>query len=300
MPLYLGWLCLSVAYRRVAAGSRRVTLVTTRISGDSALLARLSPSLRLPVVIFLTGGLVGGSEFSLQRRPWVKRWIARGSQGAVAHATTFLDELKEAGFIGVSAQIGTIVEERSTPTDCLEDLPRKPGSPTLIWCGRNHPVKNMPALFRLFKGSLKSLGSPSLLVVADEPPRVVPVDVEVHVKCASPGTHMAKADVLLLTSAFEGQGAVIAEAALEGTPTVAYAVGGIPEMMERLDGGETVGPGAADTEFAEAVGRVWRRFMSPAQRQALAQRAFEQFERDPPEAWMRLLARLLRPGGLQA
>ncbi len=293
MPLYLGWLCLSVALRRLLAARIRTVLITTRVSGDSALLARLSPMLWLPVVIFLTGGLAQGSEFKLQRRPWVKSWIARRARGAVAHATSFLDELKAAGFTGVGAQIGTIVDKEATAGDCVEELPHAPGSPTLIWCGRNDPVKDLPALFRLFDGTLKSLGSPSLLVVVDEVPDGAPAGVEVHLNCPTPAIHMARADVLLLTSRFEGQGAVIAEAAVEGTPTVAYAVGGIPETMHRLDGGETVTLGAPDMEFADAVGRVWKRFTSPDQRHELAQRASQQFGSDPPEAWVRLLVHLL-------
>jgi glycosyltransferase involved in cell wall biosynthesis len=104
---------------------------------------------------------------------------------------------------------------------------------------------------------------------------------------------MASADVLLLTSDFEGQGAVIAEAAAEGTPTVAYAVGGIPETIARLDGGEVVRPGAPDADFAAAVERVWHRFSDPVERMGLSERAHRLFHHEPPEAWVGLVRRLV-------
>ena len=294
MPLYLGWLCLSVALRRTATAGVPAVLITTKVSGDSALLARISRVLRIAVVIFLTGGQVGGSEFSLQRRPWVKRWIVTGSSAAVAHAEAFLDELKQAGFSGTTTRIGTIVDGLDLGQTCLEQLPTTPGSPALIWCGRNDPVKDLPALFRLFEGRLQGVGAPSLLVVIDEPPENAPAGAVVHLRCPMPRAHMASADVLLVTSRFEGQGAVIAEAAVEGTPCVAYGVGGVPETMGRLDGGAIVPLGASDADYADAVGRVWKRFGDPAERTALAHRASQQFERDPPEAWVQLLTRVSR------
>lgn len=293
MPLYLAWLGLSLTRWRGLHPRSPAALVTTRVSGDSALMARLGRLLRVPVVIFLSGGLVGGSEFAAQRRPWVKRWIIRGSAAVVAHAELFLAEVREAGFTGTTERIGTIVDTAATEGPCRERLPASPGSPRLMWCGRNTPVKNLPALSRLFSGALLSTGRPSLLVVADEPPTPAVAGAELHLRCSSPRVHMAATDVLLLTSDFEGQGAVIAEAAVEGTPTVAYAVGGITETMARLDGGEVVPKEASDAVYAGAVDRVWRRFSDPAQRSDLSRRAEQLFQREPPAAWVGLLGRLV-------
>jgi glycosyltransferase involved in cell wall biosynthesis len=97
---------------------------------------------------------------------------------------------------------------------------------------------------------------------------------------------MALADVLLLTSRFEGQGAVIGEAAIEGTPTVGYAVGGIPEAVACVDGGEVVPAGASDSDYAQAVERVWRRFSNQRERSELADRAKRAFRDEPPRAWV--------------
>jgi Glycosyl transferases group 1 len=293
MPLYLAWLGLLLVVWRGLHPRTPAALVTTRVSGDSALMARLGRLLQVPVVMFLSGGLQGGSEFAMQRRPWVKRWIIDGSAAMVSHAESFLAEVREAGFTGTTECISTIVDSATSAGPCRERLPASPGSPRLMWCGRNAPVKNLPALSRLFGGALLSYGNPSLLVVADEPPAPPVAGAELHLRCPSPRVHMASTDVLLLTSDFEGQGAVIAEAAVEGTPTVAYAVGGIAETMARLDGGEVVAAGAPDEVFAGAVARAWRRFSDPGERSDLSARAEQLFQREPPAAWVGLLRMLV-------
>jgi glycosyltransferase involved in cell wall biosynthesis len=295
MPAYLAWLVIGLGLWRISHLGWPAVVITTRVSGDSAILARLGGLLRLPVVMFLTGGLVGGSEFALQRRPWVKRWIAEGSAAIVAHAASFLDEVVDAGFQGSAVRISTIVDNVQRSTVCTEVLPLAPGSPSLIWCGRDDPVKNLVGLNRLFGGALRSLGTPSLLLISDRAPREQVTGAEVHLRCPSPRVHMAAADALVLTSHFEGQGAVIAEAAVEGTPSVAYGVGGIPETMQRLDGGEVVAVGSPDAAFASAIGRVLERFSDEGERSRLMQRARRMFVEEPPAAWIQLVAELCPP-----
>jgi glycosyltransferase involved in cell wall biosynthesis len=290
MPLYLAWLLVSVAGWRLRHLRLPAALVTTRVSGDSALLARVNRLLRIATVVFLTGGLVGGSEFQQQRRPWVRRWIVRGATMIVAHASPFLEEVRAAGFAGPTRTINALVGAEPDSETCPTAEVGLAGSPRLIWCGRNDPVKDLAALSRLLNGALKEIGRPSLLVVADEAPTPPVLGAELHLRCPRPRTHMAVADVLLLTSRFEGQGAVIGEAAIEGTPTVGYAVGGIPEAMASVDGGEVVPAGASDAEYAHAVERVWRRFSDQRERSKLADRAKRVFRDEPPRAWIRAIS----------
>jgi glycosyltransferase involved in cell wall biosynthesis len=63
------------------------------------------------------------------------------------------------------------------------------------------------------------------------------------------------ADVVLVTSFREGMPHVVLEAMAAGTPVVATAVAGIPEMIEDGVGGILV-PAGSHTAAAEAVGRV--------------------------------------------
>jgi hypothetical protein len=292
MVAYLSWLVLGLLSWRFRHPRSPAVVVTTRVSGDSAIASRLGGLLRLPVIMFLTGGLAGGSEFALQRRPWVKRWIVEGSAAVVAHAVPFLDEVVKAGFRGRTVRISTIVDGFGILPACPEVLPAAPGSPSLIWCGRDDPVKNLSGLDRLFSGALRSVGAPSLLLVSDRRPADGVAGAELHLRCPTPRVHMAAADVLVLTSHFEGQGVVIAEAALEGTPSVAYGVGGVPEAMQRLDGGEVVPPGSPDSAFASAIDRVRRRFADAGEQTRLKQRAWEMFVVEPPRAWLQLISEL--------
>jgi glycosyltransferase involved in cell wall biosynthesis len=291
MPLYLVWLLFSLSWWRVRHRAVRAVVVSTRISGDTALLARVRGALGVGLIVFLTGGLSEGSEFSLQRRKWVRRWIVRGATTMVAHAAPFLDEVVAAGFGGATQTIDVLVPDGGDELACSEPALATIGHPRLVWCGRNHPVKDLPRLSRLMDGALRQLGATSLLVVTDTEPAPAVSGATVHVGCPNPRVHMANADVLLLTSRFEGQGAVIGESASVGTPTVAYAVGGIPEVMGRLDGGEVVPADATDVAFADAVRRVWRRFEADGERAALRRRAHDVVVRAPALAWTLVLER---------
>lgn len=73
---------------------------------------------------------------------------------------------------------------------------------------------------------------------------------------ADPADVYAAADLLLLPSRTEGMPGVLIEAALTGTPTVATAVGAVPEMLTGSDVGYLVAPGdpsAFATRVAEAL-----------------------------------------------
>lgn len=78
---------------------------------------------------------------------------------------------------------------------------------------------------------------------------------------SDPADVYAAADLLLLPSRTEGMPGVLIEAALTGTPTVATAVGAVPEMLSDSDAGYLVAPGdpsAFAIRVAEALDRGTR------------------------------------------
>ncbi len=68
----------------------------------------------------------------------------------------------------------------------------------------------------------------------------------------SVGKYLASADLFVLPSLSEGMPAAIIEAGLNGVPTVAYSVGGVPEVIVHGTTGLLVRPGD-ETGFAQAV-----------------------------------------------
>lgn len=284
---YVTWLAASVVAARLRRRRSATVCVAARVSAESAALSLLSTPLRLTTVVFLTGGDRRGSEFSGQRRGWVRRVLLSRAGAVVAHTRADCEEVRAAGLRGPARVIPTIVP--ATAGGCPWPRPPDDGlaGPTLVWCGRDDPVKDLPALARLVDGALGAGGCAPLLVICDRPPSVeFPPGTVVHVGCASPRAHMSDRDVFVLTSLYEGQSNALAEAAMEGVPTVAYATGGTNEVVSALDGGEAVAADAPDRAFADAVTRVATRFADPLQREGLRRRARALFCQEPARLWL--------------
>lgn len=282
---YLAWLAVSLAVARIRALRARPVVVVARVSAESFLLSGLSRVLRVPLVVFLTGGDEHGSEFVAQRRPLVRRALLRATDCFVAHASVFLDEVRAAGYTGRCERIPTIVEERG-PMACETQLTT--GRDVVVWCGRAEPVKNLPFMIRLVD---EGLLAPRNLIVITNTPVVVPEGVEVHLDCPSPMAHFGDVGVIALPSLIEGQSNVLAEAALAGTPTVAFSTGGSPEIVRELDGGEAVQPDDLRA-FAATLERVAARFSDQREREALSARAQHLFGRGAPRSWAALVGEL--------
>jgi glycogen(starch) synthase len=92
---------------------------------------------------------------------------------------------------------------------------------------------------------------------------------------AVPPNHLSElyldADVLVLPSKYEGYGRVIVEAALHGVPTIATAVGGIPELVKDGETGRLISPGDAQA-LAEALIEL---LGDPVQRDRLGRAAWD-------------------------
>ena len=123
-----------------------------------------------------------------------------------------------------------------------------PDGPCLGFVGSLSPEKDVATLLT----ALGHLGQVSLLVAGDGPdgPRlrslaeeVAPGRVRFLGVVRDPRAVYAAADVLVLPSLSEGLPAVIVEAGLMQTPTIASAVGAIPEVIDNTVTGYLVPPG---------------------------------------------------------
>jgi glycosyltransferase involved in cell wall biosynthesis len=136
----------------------------------------------------------------------------------------------------------------------------------VLFVGNLVAVKGLATLRRAFEALLAEGAADRLVIVGDGPLRA-----EVKAWAAEPSVagrvtvtgrlaqrevarHMAAADVFVLPSQHEGLGLVLLEAMACGTPCVASAVGGVPEVLDDRVG-VLVPPGEARA-LADAVATV--------------------------------------------
>jgi O-antigen/teichoic acid export membrane protein/glycosyltransferase involved in cell wall biosynthesis len=301
MLVYAAWLALATAVSRLRHLRSPTVAIVFRVSAECAVMSRLHRTLRVQTVVFLVGGEAAGSEFSLQRRAWVRTGVLREADAIVAHAEDLLAEVRRAGGRSRTVRIPTIAVAEAGDGACQHDPAWTSGSPALAWCGRDDPVKNLPMLLRVVRGPLSENGSsPSLLMIIDRRPTLALEGIALHVACPAPRVHLRHVDALLLPSLFEGQSNAMAEAALEGVPTVALATGGTPEAMRLLDCGECVPVEASEEDYALATRRVVDRFSDGRERRALAERARALFCETAPEAWVQVVAEVARTSSRQS
>lgn len=165
-------------------------------------------------------------------------------------------------------QVDTTSVTRQKLNDCLR-LPRAPakdGRKHLVWVGRFTPNKNAGGLFEAFRTVVAGHDDVHLDLVGDGPEREA---VEQRVKAAGLEGHVtfhgrlaweqlrqvyAGAYVNLLPSYAEGFPKVVHEAAAFGVPSVVFAVGALPRIVEGR--GLAVREPGDMSAFAKAVGRL--------------------------------------------
>ncbi len=137
-----------------------------------------------------------------------------------------------------------------------------PAEYLLIYVGRLSSEKNVGAIIATV-AKIRMEGLPvKALLIGDGPLRGLLQDavdrdrlatsIQLLPSQASVGKYLASADLCLLPSLSEGMPAAIIEAGLNGVPTVAYSVGGVPEVIEDGITGLLVRPDD-ETGFARAV-----------------------------------------------
>lgn len=281
---FLLWVTVGLILYRLVHPRRRMVVLAGRASAETAAALPVHRVFAVPLITYLAGGDAAGSEFSTQRRAWLKRHMARSVDVFVAHTQSYLDEVKAAGHGGIGLVVPTLAPS-SSAGGCPQLLAPH-GGIRVLWCGRNHPVKGIDRLGRIAAGPLRR--SAGLTAICDTAPQL-PDCVQIHAGCPDPRSHMADFDVLVLTSLHEGQPNVMAEAALEGVPTVALGVGGIPEAVATLGHGAVLAPDCTDAEFAAAAIGTAERYRNEERRAELRISARQLYVEKAEGAWRHAL-----------
>lgn len=301
MPLYLLWLAVRLLTSRLAYRHRPTSIVVAHVSGEAAVAALMGVVLRAGVIVYYDSAGPGISELAAQRRRWVVRLMRDQVDVLVSHCSHYLDDAVKLGCRGRPVRIPTI--QAAEVTRCAWTPPGTDGTGStpsdrasrVVWCGRNVESKRLERLRPLVAAGLTGSGA-VILVITDQPPTVAIPRAWVHLGCPSPRSHQTGALAHLLTSDYEGQSNALAEAAMEGTPTVAFATGGTPEAVADVDGGVVVPPGATDAEVVTAVRAVAARFAASSEREALRRRAHQRYVVEAPALWVDTITSASRGG----
>jgi glycosyltransferase involved in cell wall biosynthesis len=156
---------------------------------------------------------------------------------------------------------------RAPETGGRDELRRRYGfeGPTLVLAGRLVPQKSLDIALR----ALRSADGVTLIVAGDGPQRgpaeALASDLGLGGRVRFVGAQprgavfelLAAADASLLSSGWESFGLVVAESLAVGTPVIATAVGGVPEVLEDGRNGLLVPAGDVD-----ALGAAIRRYFA--------------------------------------
>lgn len=186
-----------------------------------------------------------------------------------------------------------LVQREGLPADCVSliyngvdvarfrDLPsrRDPEAPVVLGIGRLHPQKNFELFLEVAADVLRQHPRATFLIAGTGPEeemlkrRAAELALGERVRFLGPVSDprelYARADLLLLTSRYEGTPMVILEAMAAGVPIVAAALDGVREVLKDGEDAALVTPG----DRAEFARRVSELLAAPASAQQLAHAA---------------------------
>lgn len=178
----------------------------------------------------------------------VRRYHVRPERVCVARNGVPLELLRDAGTDArsrVRAELGIEADQ-----------------PVLASIGRLHPVKGHRALLAMLPAIVRSSPRALLLVIGDGPERpacealATRLGVARHVRFLGSRSDVPRLlsaiDLLLVTSQSEGLGLAAIEGLAAARPVIAFAVGGLPEVVVDGVNGRLVPPGDCEA-FAQAV-----------------------------------------------
>jgi L-malate glycosyltransferase len=182
----------------------------------------------------------------------------------------------------------------------LAELGIEPGRPVLAVIGRMHPVKGHRALLAMLPQIVRSAPRALLLVIGDGPERAPcealarGLGLSGHVRFLGRRGDvprlLAAIDLVLMPSHSEGLGLAAIEALAAARPVIAFAAGGLPEVVVDGVNGRLVPPGDCQT-FAGAVVETLR---DPGRRLSYARGAASSAQRFGVEAHVRRLIECYR------
>ncbi|MDH4100946.1 MAG: glycosyltransferase [Nitrospirota bacterium] len=144
----------------------------------------------------------------------------------------------------------------TTPDAALAgQLGIQPGDRVLTTVGRLNRQKGLPVLLQAFKGVLDTVPEARLLVVGEgeelEPLKTMAREMGIEQRVLFPGLRrdipaiLARTEVFVLPSLWEGMPNAVLEAMATGRPVVATRVGGVSELMVEGETGVIVPPSDA-------------------------------------------------------
>jgi glycosyltransferase involved in cell wall biosynthesis len=147
------------------------------------------------------------------------------------------------------------------------ELDIEAGRPVLAIIGRMHPVKGHRAMLAMLPDIVRRCPRALLLVIGDGPERPAceelarSLDVSQHVRFLGRRGDVPRLlsaiDLALMPSQSEGLGLSAVEALAAARPVIAFAVGGLPEVVTDGINGRLVPPGDCEA-FANAVAETLR------------------------------------------
>lgn len=276
---------VSAALRRIRQGGGRIDLIDAQFLYPDAVGATLAArALGVPVVLTARGSDVNDfATRSLPRR--MIRWAVRNSGGVIAVSNALADSLAA---IGIARDRITVLRngvdlERFRPEPACNTAPPAAVRPRLLSVGNLLELKG----HHLAIEALELLADVELLIVGEGPQRAALEELarrrgvadRVTFAGGVPPERMAdmyrSAFALVLASRIEGMPNVVLESLACGTPVIATAVGGIPEVIREPAAGVLMSARSA-AGLAEAYRTlVARRPARSATRQYAEQFAWE-------------------------
>lgn len=211
----------------------------------------------------------------------VKRYHVRAERVRVARNGIPLELLRDAG-AGARSRVRA-------------ELGIDAGQPVLASIGRMHPVKGHRALLAMLPAIVRSCPRALLLVIGDGPERgacealAARLGMSAHVRFLGRRNDvprlLAGIDLVLMPSQSEGLGLAAIEGLAAARPVIAFAVGGLPEVVVDGVNGRLV-PSGDSQAFTQAVIETVR---DPARRLAYARGAAASAQRFSLEAHVQRL-----------
>lgn len=260
----MGW-SLASTLRRVAAEARPDAVLSYWAHPDGAVATAWAHSLGLPSWM-----MIGGSDVLLlskeSGRGLVIRRALDAADGIIAVSQDIANQLAKQGIDSEKVQVirRGVDSSRFHPRDrqqARRDLRLDTDGPLLVWVGRMVPVKGLERLLDAVAEAKRRGARLQLALVGDGPlrrsleSRARELDLVGDVRFAGSVPHAElaawyqAADWTVLTSLSEGIPNVLLESHACGTPFIATAVGGVPEIA--VEGADRLVP-ADDAEALAA------------------------------------------------